>query len=149
MSRQKTYWKNKNFWVCPKHLPSARIPKNVSTCYFSSCSSVRPKLEVNKNPNNNVIKTIGKTKKIKVEDLEIKATVNSTKETPISVEKVIKVVKMEDKNKNVKYCNLDDCENVIPENSNRRLYCSDRCRKNFARRQYRLRMKAKHDRASK
>lgn len=149
MSRQKPYWKNKNFWVCPKHLPSVRIPRTVSICYFSNCSSVRPKLDVTKNPNNNVIKTIGETTNIKTKAAEIKTTVNNAKETPISVDKVVKVVKMEDKNQNVNYCTLDGCENVIPENSNRRIYCSDRCRKKFARAQYRLRMKAKQERASK
>jgi len=144
MSREKPYWKNKNFWVCPKHLPSVRIPKMVSLCYFANCSSVRPKLEVTRNPNNNIFKTIQEVQKPKQ-----KSQAKEVKETVNSVEKVIKVVKMEDKNKNVNYCTLDGCENVIPENSKRRIYCSDYCRKKFARTQYTLRMKAKQKRASK
>lgn len=43
--RNKPYWKDDNRWVCPKHLPSVKIPSSVSTCWFSNCSSVRPPLE--------------------------------------------------------------------------------------------------------
>ena len=136
MSRLKPYWKNKNYWVCPKHLPSVRIPKVVSTCYFSNCTSVRPKLEQKRNPNINVIKTLNKL---------------ATREKPTitTIEKVAKVVKMENKNDGINYCTLDGCEKVIPSDSKRKKYCSDYCRKKYARTQYRLRMKAKQEKASK
>ena len=38
-----TYWKNENEWVCPKHLPSVKLPANVDKCFFSGCYSLRPK----------------------------------------------------------------------------------------------------------
>ena len=40
---KKPYWRNNKFWVCPNHLPSAKIPAEVPTCWFSNCKSVRPK----------------------------------------------------------------------------------------------------------
>ena len=36
------YWKSEREWVCPKHLPSVKLPANVTRCFFSGCSSVRP-----------------------------------------------------------------------------------------------------------
>ena len=36
------YWKSEREWVCPKHLPSVKLPANVSRCFFSGCSSIRP-----------------------------------------------------------------------------------------------------------
>ena len=38
-----TYWKNRNEWVCARHLPSIRIPASEGQCFFSGCTSVRPK----------------------------------------------------------------------------------------------------------
>lgn len=159
MSTQKPYWKDKNFWLCPKHLPSIRMPRSVSICYFSNCTSVRPREEQNRNTTNNVIQTIPIRKEeppinIKPEpviNVKTEPLINIKPETPKenSVAKIINIVKLEDKNKNVSYCTLDGCENVIPENSNRRIYCSDICRKKFARAQYRLRMKEKKENASK
>ena len=37
-----TYWKNENEWMCPKHLPSVKLPASVDKCFFSGCPSVRP-----------------------------------------------------------------------------------------------------------
>tara|TARA_B100000674_G_C37376190_1_gene705362 strand:+ start:116 stop:517 length:402 start_codon:yes stop_codon:yes gene_type:complete len=133
MSRLKPYWKNKNIWVCPKHLPSVRIPKAVSVCYFSNCTSVRPKMEQKQNPNINVIKT-----------LSINNIVSKT-----NVEKVAKIVKIEHKNDGIHYCTLDGCGKIIPQNSKRKKYCSDYCRKKYARTQYRMRMKIKQQKVSK
>ena len=36
------YWKNESTWVCPNHLPSAKIPASCATCWFSNCKSERP-----------------------------------------------------------------------------------------------------------
>ena len=36
------YWKSEREWVCPKHLPSVKLPANIEKCFFSGCSSVRP-----------------------------------------------------------------------------------------------------------
>ena len=36
------YWKSEREWVCPKHLPSVKLPANVTRCFFSGCSSIRP-----------------------------------------------------------------------------------------------------------
>ena len=41
---RKSYWRNSEKWVCPKHLPSVVLPSNIPTCWFSGCSSVRPPL---------------------------------------------------------------------------------------------------------
>ncbi len=112
MSRLKTYWKNSKTWVCPNHLPSARIPSQVSICYFSSCSSVRPPMDENIHMKNKVLRTIS-------------------------------IVKHQDKNKDVRYCSMIGCEKVIPNESKRKKYCSDYCRKKFARKQYTERMKQK------
>jgi hypothetical protein len=37
-----TYWKSEREWVCPKHLPSVKLPSNIEKCFFSGCSSLRP-----------------------------------------------------------------------------------------------------------
>ena len=39
---KKTYWRNSEIWVCPKHLPSAKIPKSMPRCWYEECTSVRP-----------------------------------------------------------------------------------------------------------
>lgn len=127
MSRLKPYWKNKSYWVCPKHLPSVRIPKIVSVCYFANCTSVRPSKDQNRNPNINVIRT----------------PLTNIKRDKDTVEKTIKIVKIENKNDDIRYCTLNGCDEIIPQNSNRKKYCSDYCRKKYARTQYRLRMKEK------
>lgn len=41
---KKPYWKNAQFWICPRHLPSARFPASVPACWFAGCTSVRPPL---------------------------------------------------------------------------------------------------------
>lgn len=38
-----TYWKNRNEWICARHLPSICIPASEGQCFFSGCVSVRPK----------------------------------------------------------------------------------------------------------
>ena len=42
MSRSGPYWKNETTWVCPRHLPSVKIPANIERCFYVNCSSVRP-----------------------------------------------------------------------------------------------------------
>ena len=42
---KKPYWKNAQFWICPRHLPSARFPASVAACWFAGCNSVRPPLQ--------------------------------------------------------------------------------------------------------
>ena len=42
---KKPYWKNAQFWICPRHLPSARFPATVAACWFAGCSSQRPPLK--------------------------------------------------------------------------------------------------------
>ena len=49
------YWKNEREWVCPKHLPSVKLPANVMHCFFSGCSSKRP----SGRPGNAVCKKVG------------------------------------------------------------------------------------------
>lgn len=39
---KKPYWKNKQFWICPKHLPSVRIPASIAACWYAGCTSRRP-----------------------------------------------------------------------------------------------------------
>ena len=39
---KKPYWKNTQYWICPEHLPSVRIPSNIAACWFSGCKSLRP-----------------------------------------------------------------------------------------------------------
>lgn len=39
---KKPYWKNKQFWICPKHLPSVRLPASIAACWYAGCSSRRP-----------------------------------------------------------------------------------------------------------
>jgi len=112
MSRLKPYWKNEKFWVCPHHLPSAKIPSQVSTCYFSNCNSVRPSTE-------------------------------SAPHLKFKVVRTLSVVPQADKNKGVIYCSLSSCDNVIEHDSKRKKYCSDYCRKKYARTQYNNRMKEK------
>ena len=41
-SRRKPYWRNSKFWICPNHIPSAKLPASVINCWFSNCDSVRP-----------------------------------------------------------------------------------------------------------
>ena len=112
MSRLKTYWKSEKFWVCPHHLPSAKIPCQIATCYFSNCNSVRPFKE-------------------------------SAPHLKFTVVRTLSVVNTKDKNKGIKYCSLSNCDNVIEQDSKRKKYCSDTCRKRYARKQYNNRMKAK------
>ena len=38
----KPYWKSEREWVCPKHLPSVKLPANIDRCFFAGCTSVRP-----------------------------------------------------------------------------------------------------------
>ena len=40
-------------------------------------------------------------------------------------------------------CTLEDCDNPIENKSKRKKYCSDKCRKTYARRQYNIRLKNK------
>ena len=40
--KKRPYWRDDRTWVCPNHLPSARIPASCATCWFSNCSSERP-----------------------------------------------------------------------------------------------------------
>lgn len=35
------YWLNETTWMCPKHIPSARIPSNQDVCWFG-CGTHRP-----------------------------------------------------------------------------------------------------------
>ena len=42
---KKPYWKNAQFWICPKHLPSARFPATVAACWFAGCTSQRPPIK--------------------------------------------------------------------------------------------------------
>lgn len=39
---KKPYWRDSKFWICPNHIPSARLPAAVMHCWFSNCNSVRP-----------------------------------------------------------------------------------------------------------
>jgi hypothetical protein len=48
---------------------------------------------------------------------------------------------LEAKNTKSELCSFDKCKN--PVGQNRKKYCSDNCRKKYARQQYRLRQKAK------
>jgi len=56
------YWKNEREWVCPKHLPSVKLPANIDKCFFSGCKSVRPP----NRPGNTAISATPKKKKIVV-----------------------------------------------------------------------------------
>ena len=38
----KPYWRDENFWICPRHLPALKIPSHIQNCWFSGCSSKRP-----------------------------------------------------------------------------------------------------------
>lgn len=42
MRKKKPYWRNEHIWMCPNHLPAAKIPRNVVHCWFNNCDSVRP-----------------------------------------------------------------------------------------------------------
>ena len=35
------YWINDTQWVCPKHIPSARIPESEEKCWYN-CGTIRP-----------------------------------------------------------------------------------------------------------
>lgn len=39
---QKPYWLNDDTWICPKHLPSTRLPAGVEECWYNNCNSKRP-----------------------------------------------------------------------------------------------------------
>lgn len=41
----KPAWLNDNTWVCRRHLPSARIPHSVNSCWYVHCPSSRPSME--------------------------------------------------------------------------------------------------------
>ena len=38
----KPYWRNGNTWICPNHLPSVKLPREIHSCWFSRCKSERP-----------------------------------------------------------------------------------------------------------
>ena len=40
--KKKPYWRNSKVWMCPNHLPSAKIPASCPECWFSNCKSTRP-----------------------------------------------------------------------------------------------------------
>ena len=42
---KKTYWRDDNFWICSHHLPGAKIPKQLTHCWYSNCTSQRPPIE--------------------------------------------------------------------------------------------------------
>ena len=44
MRKKMPYWRNEHIWMCPRHLPASRIPRNVQHCWFTTCDSVRPPL---------------------------------------------------------------------------------------------------------
>ena len=39
------YWRDENQWVCPKHLPSVKIPAHIEQCWFAGCVSRRPSMD--------------------------------------------------------------------------------------------------------
>ena len=107
----KPFWRNKKFWVCPAHLPSAVIPARISQCYFSNCNALRP-------PSPEALKRREEeaTKRLK------EATKKPIQQKPTT-------------------CSMDGCSKPVA--SNRSKYCSDDCRKKYARKQYNIRMKMK------
>lgn len=44
-----TYWLNDSFWMCGKHVPSARIPALHEKCWYG-CGTVRPPFSVKVEP---------------------------------------------------------------------------------------------------
>ena len=40
--KKSSYWRNAEYWICPNHLPSIRIPAVCATCWYSSCNAERP-----------------------------------------------------------------------------------------------------------
>lgn len=38
----KVYWVNETTWSCDRHVPPARLPHTVESCWFYGCSSCRP-----------------------------------------------------------------------------------------------------------
>lgn len=39
------YWRDNDNWVCPNHLPSAKIPSHIEKCWY--CNAPRPVSEHN------------------------------------------------------------------------------------------------------
>ena len=116
-----TYWKNREEWVCARHLPSINIPASEGQCFFSGCVSVRPK------------------NRPSVEDMkEVKVVASSRKEKTTVVSKKKTEAKVEaqviDSDKLCVWINCDKGENGGRSiRKARSKYCSRDCSNKNAR----------------
>jgi hypothetical protein len=112
LTTKKPYWRTHETWVCPEHLPAAKLHSNITQCYFSNCKSNKPS-------------------EIDRPDRQAKSHSDITKQISQMM-------------KDATTCSMAGCDEPIQPK--RKKYCSDRCRKRYARKQYTLRLKAKAQR---
>ena len=110
ITTKRPYWRNRTTWICPLHLPSAKIHYTVTQCFFSGCKSVRPEIK-----------------------LEKPKLVTSKKEVQVKIKKLVENER--------RTCSLEGCDELVK--SKRKKYCSDKCRKDYARKAYVERLRKK------